>query len=181
MIRTERLEIRPLVLADVEALLPYHSNPDVVRYIPWAVRDRVEVMAYIKRVSVPFDPATQGSYLMLGFHRIGDGQVIGQVNAGMESVADNHASIGWVINPEFSGQGYASEAVRGLLKYLVEDLGIRRFTAKIDQRNSDSIRLAKQLGMRLEAEYVEDELFKGEWVSTSLYALLDREIRASNT
>ncbi len=177
MIRTERLEIRPLVISDVDSLLPYHSNPDVVRYIPWTVRDRVEVMAYIKRVATPFDPTLQGSYLMLGFTKVGEDQVIGQVNAGMESVSDNTASIGWVINPEFAGQGYAIEAVRGLLKYLGEDLGIRRFTAKIDQRNRDSVRLAENLGMRREATFVEDELFKGEWVSTYLYAILSRELK----
>jgi len=114
---------------------------------------------------------------MLGFTKVGEDQVIGQVNAGMESVSDNTASIGWVINPEFAGQGYAIEAVRGLLKYLGEDLGIRRFTAKIDQRNRDSVRLAENLGMRREATFVEDELFKGEWVSTYLYAILSRELK----
>ena len=176
MIKTERLEIRPLVLSDIDALLPYHSDPDVVRYIPWTVRDRVEVMAYIKRVAVEFDPSTQGSYLMMGFTRLGDSQVIGQVNAGMESVADSNVSIGWVINPEHSGHGYAIEAVRGLLKFLVKEYGIRRFTAKIDQRNANSVRLAEKLGMRCEATYVEDELFKGEWVSTYLYAILAREL-----
>ena len=177
MIRTERLVIRPLVLSDTDALLPYHSDPEVVRYIPWTVRDRVEVMAYIKRVATAFDPTTQGSYLMMGFTRSDDDTVIGQVNAGMESVADNHASIGWVINPEYSGQGFTTEAVRGLLAFLIDEFGIRRFTAKIDQRNDGSIELAKRLGMRLEATYVEDEFFKGEWVSTCLYAILDREVQ----
>jgi aminoglycoside 6'-N-acetyltransferase len=52
-------------------------------------------------------------------------------------------------------------------------------TAKIDTRNAVSAAVAEKLGMRREAEFIEDEFFKGEWSSVWIYALLRAEWRAS--
>ena len=37
---TDRLVLRPHRMADLDDLVRFHGDPDVVRYLPWPVRDR---------------------------------------------------------------------------------------------------------------------------------------------
>ena len=41
-IRTARLLLRPHLESDLDDLVPFHSDPQVTRYIPWPVRNREE-------------------------------------------------------------------------------------------------------------------------------------------
>jgi RimJ/RimL family protein N-acetyltransferase len=47
--------------------------------------------------------------------------------------------------------------------------------ARIDERNDPSARLAIRLGMRQEARLVHNELFKGEWSTELVFAMLADE------
>ncbi|BDZ45666.1 hypothetical protein GCM10025866_15750 [Naasia aerilata] len=88
------------------------------------------------------------------------------------------AEIGYVFAPDVAGRGYATEACRPLLALAFEELGVHRVMGRLDARNGASARVLERLGMRLEAHFVEDDWFKGEWTSTLVYAMLDREWRA---
>ena len=59
-----------------------------------------------------------------------------------------------------------------------DKLGAHRVFAQLDARNEASARLCERLGMHQEALLRENEIFKGEWSSTAVYALLDSEYRA---
>ena len=47
--------------------------------------------------------------------------------------------------------------------------------AHIDTRNPESAKLAEKVGMRREAEFIDNEFFKGDWCSMWLYAILRAE------
>ncbi|MDQ5872047.1 MAG: GNAT family N-acetyltransferase, partial [Acidobacteriota bacterium] len=57
-------------------------------------------------------------------------------------------------------------------------LGLHRVFAVADARNLRAIALVERVGMRREGEFLDAEWFKGEWVSTVVYALLETELRA---
>ena len=48
-IETERLGLRAFAADDLEALFALHSDPDLVRWIPWGPRSREEVRAVLGR------------------------------------------------------------------------------------------------------------------------------------
>jgi RimJ/RimL family protein N-acetyltransferase len=50
---------------------------------------------------------------------------------------------------------------------------------RLEARNGASARVLQRLGMRKEAELIENEYVKGEWQSEIVYALLDREWRGT--
>jgi RimJ/RimL family protein N-acetyltransferase len=83
--------------------------------------------------------------------------------------------IGYVLNPDFAGHGYATEAAHALLRLGFDDLGLHRIIARLDERNEPSARVARRLGMRQEARLVHNELFKGEWSTELDYAMLADE------
>jgi RimJ/RimL family protein N-acetyltransferase len=81
-----------------------------------------------------------------------------------------------VLDPAYTGHGYATEAVREMLRFCFEDLGLRRVIANCFADNSTSWRLMERVGMRREAHAVRDSLHRsGKWLDGYTYALLADE------
>ncbi|MEO0843469.1 MAG: GNAT family N-acetyltransferase [Cyanobacteria bacterium J06643_5] len=55
--------------------------------------------------------------------------------------------IGWHINPEYSGKGYATEAALKIINYGFHTLNLPALIAIIDPNNTASLKVAQKLGM----------------------------------
>jgi RimJ/RimL family protein N-acetyltransferase len=175
-LRTERLRLRPMTAADVDDIHAYHSREDVCRYLMYEPRSREEVAEKVAQYSQAIALTGDGDYWQLALERAeAPGRVIGDLYFAIESVANATAEIGWVLNPEYAGRGYMTEAAGAVLGLAFGELGLHRVKTTLDPRNASSAALCKRLGMREEAYFVEDLWFKGEWGDTSIYAMLDRE------
>ena len=115
-----------------------------------------------------------------------DGAVIGDLMLAPEDpwaqveVADQvkgvQAEIGWCIDPAVEGNGFATEAVRELIRVCFEELGLRRVVAHCFAANEPSWRLMERVGMRREVYNVKESLHRtGEWMDGMSYALLAEE------
>lgn len=177
VLTTERLILRPLRLSDVDDLLQYQSDAETVRFIPWPQRNRAQVIeALEKHANEAVEaPEVTGDFALLAWELRTTGQVIGQSNLFLVRASNRHGEIGWVTHPDFTRQGYAFEATRALIDWAFSALKLHRVSATIDVRNTASAAFAEKLGLRREAEHLEDDWFKGEWTSTYVYAVLARE------
>jgi RimJ/RimL family protein N-acetyltransferase len=160
-------------MEDCEAVLDYQSIPEVVRYVPWPVRDAALVEAAVAKAVHQIALTNQGDYLSLALVRKSDGLLIGQMNAMYLSESDQCGEIGYVVSPKFTGQGFATEASRALVSALFATQRFRRVIATLDDRNVASRIVVEKLGFRQEAHFIASELFKGEWISTLVYAILN--------
>jgi RimJ/RimL family protein N-acetyltransferase len=88
------------------------------------------------------------------------------------------AEVGWIFDPDYQGQGYATEAANAMLDLAFGPGDMHRVAARCDVRNEASWRLMERLGMRREAHFREHGLFKGRWDEEFIYALLASEWRA---
>lgn len=186
-VRTTRLHLRPLREDDVEDVVAYRGRSDVCRWVPFEPMSRSEVLDRIR--SSLGQLAQEGQALTAGVELPAaeapdvavDGQpdrrgiVIGDVVLIWRSREHATGEIGYVFHPDYSGQGFATEAVRALLDIAFGTYGLHRVTARIDARNLASVRLAERVGMRQEAHLVENEWFKGAWSDEIDYAMLQRE------
>jgi RimJ/RimL family protein N-acetyltransferase len=59
--------------------------------------------------------------------------------------------IGYWVRKRFAGQGYITEAVRGITRFAFETLGARRVEIRCDARNARSQAVARRAGYELEA------------------------------
>lgn len=185
VIETERLILRPMLITDVDCLLEYQSDPEIVKYIPWPPRTREQVIEAAEKTiaTCTFDIQDENDYIVLvwelkngpGVENHEIGQVIGQSNMGLVSKRDSCANIGWVTHRGFQRQGYAFEATKALMQYGYENFPLHRIIADIDTRNPESAAMAEKLGMRREGEFIDSEFFKGDWCSMWLYAILKSE------
>jgi RimJ/RimL family protein N-acetyltransferase len=93
----------------------------------------------------------------------------------LKRIQDGVAEIGWALHRDYQGKGYAFEAASAVLELAFATLGLHRVAAELDPRNDASVALCLRLGMRHEAHFVEDMMFKGDWADTGVYAILARE------
>lgn len=176
--RTDRLILRPATLDDLDATWAFRRLEDVSR---WLTRAPTTLEEYRTRFEDP-DSIAQTLAVEL------DGRVIGDLMLKVEDawaqaeVAERargvQAELGWVLHPDHSGQGYATEAVRELVRLCFEDLELRRVTANCFAANDASWRLMERVGMRRELYTVRESLHRsGEWLDGIGYALLADEWR----
>ncbi len=176
-VQTERLWLRPLSEDDTDQLVAYRSSPEVARYVPFTPMDHTAVIERINGVWSPTAITGPAQFLTLGAELKDTQHLIGDVLLAYTSEEHRSGEVGWVLNPEFQGHGYATEAAEAVLRMGFEELGLHRIMARVDARNEPSLRVCKRLGMRQEAHLVENEWFKGEWSDEIDFAMLEHEWR----
>ena len=179
-LRTERLTLRPATVDDAEMTWRYRRLESVNQ---WLAGCPADLEPYRTLFSEPDRVATT-IILTLGHDTAAP--IIGDLmlrldDAWAQRDVVNHAhntqaELGWVVDPDHSGHGYATEAARELLRYCFQDLGVRRVTANCFLDNHASWRLMERVGMRRERHAIGDALHRsGRWMDTVSYALLKDE------
>lgn len=172
-VTTDRLVLRAYRPDDVEALLAYYADAEVARYLleePWTPEDaQAQVAKRLLRTGID-EP---GSALSLVVEH--DGVLVGDVVLWTTGDTVSRGEIGWVFHPQYTGQGFATEAVRAVLGLAFDYYGMHRVVAQLDARNERSARLCERVGMTREGHLRKDWWSKGEWTDTLVYGVLASE------
>jgi RimJ/RimL family protein N-acetyltransferase len=177
-IKTERLDLRPHRMEDLDDLLAFHSDPEVVRYVPWPVRNREQVRAALE-VKLTQDALTEpGQWLVLAIELRETSTVIGEVLLKWDSQINRQGELGYALHAGYQGRGLAAEAARAMLRLGFEDLGLHRIQASVIDGNTASTKLLERLGMHQEAHLIESLHFKGEWSDDLIWAIREQEWRS---
>ena len=174
-IQTERLILRPLQLTDLDDLFSYYSREIVTRFLYIDPKNREEMK---EALQVKVDHTflhEKGDKFTLAVVVPDEERVIGEVSLFLKKPEHNGAEIGYVFNPDFHGQGYASEAVAMMLKIGFEHYKFHRIFARCDGRNRASYKVMERMGMRREGHFLQNEFIKGEWTDELEYAMLRDE------
>ncbi len=179
ILETPRLILRPFQDSDLESFAAYRADPEVARYqgwdMPYSVDRAAEFIAEMKAKQ----PATGNEWYQFAVERNSAPGLIGDCAFHLLEGDQRQAEIGVTLARQHQRQGYAAEAVSRLLDYLFRDLGLHRVIARCDVDNLASARLLECVGMRREGHCVENIWFKGAWGSEYLYAVLQRERKAT--
>ncbi|KAA5834617.1 GNAT family protein [Saccharopolyspora hirsuta] len=178
-ITTDRLVLRPFTLEDVDDVWSYQRRPDVTQHLLWEARDRAQVEAAVEQMARERALTEDGDCLSLAAVLPETGQVVGQVELVCLSREDRQGEIGYVFNPDFQGQGLATEAARALLRLGFEGLDLHRIIARCSAHNLASAKLVERLGMRREAHFIDSRFVRGSWREEFVYAMLQREWNAT--
>lgn len=160
MIRTPRLILRraaPADLADVHAML---SDPRAMRY--WS-RPEHETLEESRDWLAAMIATEADDYLI--DHQ---GHVIGK--AGMWRLPE----VGFLLHPDFHGQGLASEAMEAVIPHLFATHDLPELVAEADPRNAASLRLLARLGFVETGRASRTMQWRDEWCD-SVYLALKRD------
>ncbi|GAA1303605.1 GNAT family protein [Saccharothrix xinjiangensis] len=172
-VRTGRLALRPFTFADHAALHSWQSRADVNRHLYHEARTPEETAeSLVKKVSLTW-PEREGDVLSLAIEK--DGEVIGEAVLKYLSEYHRQGEVGYILHPDHHGRGYATEAAVAVLGLGFDHLGLHRIVASCDAFNEPSWRVMERLGMRREAHFRHNEIFKGAWGEEFVYAILAEE------
>ena len=92
---------------------------------------------------------------------------------------DRKASIGYFVGSRFSGKGIVSSALRAVLAWCFDTLGLNRVELRCATGNAPSIRMAERLGFVREGVLRQDGCLHGAFVDHYVYSLLKVEFTPS--
>ncbi len=156
---TARLIARDWVAADLEDAFAIYGQDEVTRWLGPRPRHPVESLAQMRQVLDRriVRGREQPDYGLWALELRATGQVVGAVLLSPLPGADPAVEIGWHLNPDFWGAGYATEAGRGVID-LAFGLDEPRqgqvrptldsVVALVDPDNLRSARVCQRLGMR---------------------------------
>ena len=172
-LQTARLALCPLEPAHTDAVFAMRSDPVVQRYGSHpAWTDRQKAVEYIER---NVQAMASGAFAQFAIVRREDAAVVGTCTLFDLDAQCRRAQVGYVLLVSEWGKGYAGEAVRGLLDWGFEHLGLNRVEADVDPRNAASARLLERLGFAREGHLRERWIVGGEISDSLMYGLLARE------
>ena len=149
IIETSRLILRPFVWADAEAMYQnWASDPEVTRYLSWPTHERVEISSMILEDWV--SRYTEQNYYQWAIVPKEFGQPIGSIAAVHMNERLEKVEIGYCIGRPWWHQGITAEALEAVIRYFLEEVGVKRVEARHDPNNPNSGKVMAKCGMIFE-------------------------------
>ncbi|GAA0134608.1 GNAT family protein [Paenibacillus sp. YSY-4.3] len=174
VIESERLRLRRMERSDAERMFLFWSDPEVVKYMnipPFAsVEDTLEMIQLLNGLSESEDT------LRWGIELKEEGQLIGSCGFNVWELSGAYrGEIGYDLGSEYWGFGYMSEAMRMLLPYGYQTIGLNRIEALVDPRNAASRRLLQAFGFAEEGLLRQYQKTEEGFVDLLMFSLLRQE------
>ncbi len=175
-IETARLVVRPFQEEDWVPLLDYLSNPAVYRFEPGEPITSAEAKELALERSQHIDfwaVVLKSSNTMVGHLYFSQ----------VEPLEWLTWELGYIFNPTFQNQGYASESAAALIRYAFEKWDAHRIVAHCNPENSASWRVMEKIGMRREGLMLKNVFFRRDaggaplWMDSFEYAMLKEDLR----
>lgn len=149
---TKGVVLRRLSPADLVAFQAYRQDPEVGRFQDWDRMDDEKAAGFLQHMSKAA-LFVKGQWSQIGIDL--DGELIGDMGV-FVSADKPEAEIGVTLAQGAQGKGLAEAAVRALIGYLFDDLGLDQIIAGAHKDNARSIALMERLGMSFTAEVGDD-------------------------
>lgn len=165
ILRTDRLVLRRLRRDDAEVVAAYRNDPEIARYQGWDLPCTADDVADWISSFMEEPWPSPGSAINVAIDL--DGTLIGDVAVGWDDT-DAEAWIGFTLQREHHGRGYATEAATAVVERLLTE-GSARITASVDPENVASVRVLERVGFRRTGSTRSE--VRGEWVDDDTYAI----------
>ena len=141
-----RIVLRRLALADLDAFQAYRRDPRIGLYQGWEPQSDDEALRFISdmRDVVLFPP---GRWVQLGIADRRTDALIGDVGICVAATMET-AEVGFTLSAAAQGVGLGTEAVREALDLIFDYAPVMQVRAVTDTRNTPSVRLLERVGMR---------------------------------
>ncbi|MBQ6065517.1 MAG: GNAT family N-acetyltransferase [Clostridia bacterium] len=141
-IKTERLLLRPLTVADVDAVWQWCSDERVARYMVYPTYTEKEpLIEWLRSVE------EQEDVYEFAFVRLSDGALIGSGSIGPDRKT-GFWGFGYNLRYDCWGKGYATEAAKAMIDFAKTTFGATRFRSSHVEPNLASGHVMEKCGLR---------------------------------
>ena len=169
-VETQRLLLRPFTMDDAPAMFEYTSVSENCRYLKWDAHTHLaQAESFLAGVMERY---RNHQDFIWGITLRETGRLIGTCRLFDIHMDDGRAEVSYMMNPNVQGKGYASEAVRGVIEYAFNILGLTRIQARCAAENFASERVMQKSGMQLEGVLRRYSNIHGKLWDFKMYAIL---------
>jgi ribosomal-protein-alanine N-acetyltransferase len=144
-IYTERLHLIPVSNNHSDFLFNYATNPNVNKFVAWQAP--ATILDTEKFIACCDEGWANNSDFNWTITKKESGELLGAI----EVVPDSYsAKIGYVIDPKYWGQGYATEAGKAISELVLAQPTIFRLWTVCAVENKASARVLEKIGLQLE-------------------------------
>lgn len=174
-LETERLLLRRVAVTDVPEIKALRGNPETMKFIPRPlVTTDEQALEHFKMIDEKIENNIGINWAITVK---GNPKLIGIIGHYRIQPENHRCEIGYMILPEYNGQGITTEAIKAVLEYGFEDLNMHSIEAVIDPDNVASERVLQKNGFVKEAHILENELWDGKFWDTVIYSILKRNFK----
>lgn len=145
-LETKRLVLKPMTTKYLQSTFLYSSDFENTKYMLYLPNETVEdVMKYLTYMEEQWQSENQTYFefaIFLEEKHIG---AIGVDYNEEKTVLE----FGWIVDKNYWGNGYVTEAAFAVKKFAIEQLGAKHFVAHCDSENIPSQRVMEKLGMKI--------------------------------
>ena len=158
-IKTERLLLRKIMPDDAEMVYKWMSDFEVVKFEDWDVHENLDfTRGFISYLT--------GDYKSDELYCWGiqlNGELIGNIIGG--------CGLGYYIRRDSWSKGYATEAVKAVLRYMFAEIGIERIETRHSIKNPASGKVLKKAGLIFERHEEKAFYCHDTWHDCDFYAI----------
>src|SRR6478736_7680809 len=173
ILKTERLLLRQVNVDDAETILDLRSNDEVMKYIPRPyLKNREEALDLIAMFD---DKIENGIGINWGITFLDKPEkIIGIIGHYRMKPEHYRAEVGYMLFPEYNGQGIVSEALQKVVEYGFSNMKLHSIEAILDPENKGSEKVLLKNGFVKEAHLIENEYYEGRFLDSMIYSLLNK-------
>ncbi len=166
------LTLRPATAADVELRLALGAEPDENLRLYGAEPDGAAFGRAVAERWVDALVAHPYAWIIEG------GALLGSIRLDRVDLVDKRASLAiGLLRLADQGRGFGTEAVRRVLAYGFDELGLHRVSLRVLADNPKAIRCYEKCGFRVEGRERETVFLDGAWRDDLIMGLLSHEFR----
>lgn len=172
-IKTARLLLRRIVPGDAHFFYGLRTNENVMQFIDKEPpKSMEEANATLQRIESDLEN-NNGITWAICLPQDKE-QLIGTVGFWRLVKQNYRAEIGYMLHPDFWRRGLMEEAVAAAIEYGFTTMKLHSIEANINPGNAASAALLEKLGFIREAYFKEDYYFRGQFLDTAIYSLLNK-------
>ena len=174
-LETPRLRLRVPTMDDLPHVQRYAVREDFYRYLDMDVPTPESVESYLSAVIAAWDEL-HGTDRVFAIEPKEAGRIAGLIRIGLDDEESRQGNVGYSLDSDFQGRGYATEALKEVVRLGFEDLGLRRIWATVDARNEKSRGVLERAGFRREDRMSAHRTIRGAPADSYLYVISNARI-----
>ncbi len=174
-LETERLLLRRVAPTDVNEIIELRGNTETMKFIPRPlVTNTEEALAHYHLIN---DKIESNEGINWAITIKGNPKLIGIMGHYRIQLEHYRSEVGYMILPQFNGQGITAEALKAVLAYGFDDMGLHSVEGVLDAENHSSERVLQKSGFVKEAHFLENECYNGVFRDSLVYSLLKKKFK----
>lgn len=167
---TDRLILRRITIDDANEIFFLRNDESVMKYIdrPRA-KSLNDVAVWLDKVDANI---ANDDAVAWGVSLKGEQKLIATTSFHVLIKENYRAEIGYVMHPAYHGKGYMQEAVKAMISYGFNSMGLHSIEAQVNPENGASIKVLERAGFVREAYFKENYFWDGKFLDSAIYSLL---------